>query len=192
MGQIKRKSEGKVWTLPNVMSISRILLLVPFAWAYLHDMYVWAIVILLISGITDIADGFIARRFNMISTLGKVLDPLADKILVLSALLCMIEFGWVSSVAVIVIIAREFMVTGLRTVAMGSGKVIAAGFSGKLKTVIQIVTVVLIMFVRAINIDQIAIINIIVNIAIWLTVFITVYSGAEYIIQNWSVIDFKK
>ncbi len=151
-----------------------------------------ALLIFVIAAATDGIDGHIARKYNQITDFGKFVDPLADKILVLSALLCMIEFGWVSSVAVIVIIAREFMVTGLRTVAMGSGKVIAAGFSGKLKTVIQIVTVVLIMFVRAINIDQIAIINIIVNIAIWLTVFITVYSGAEYIIQNWSVIDFKK
>lgn len=151
-----------------------------------------AMIIFVVAAATDGVDGYIARNYNQVTDFGKFIDPLADKILVISALICMVEFGWIYSIAVIIIIAREFMVTGLRTVAMGSGKVIAAGFSGKLKTVIQIVVVVGIMVVRCFGIYDISWISILVEIGIWVMVFITVYSGAEYIIQNWSVIDFKK
>lgn len=151
-----------------------------------------ALILFIVASATDGIDGYIARHYNQVTDFGKFIDPLADKILVISALLCMIEFGWIYSVAVIIIIAREFMVTGLRTVAMGSGKVIAAGFSGKLKTVIQIVVIVGIMVARCFNVYDITAVSIAIEIGIWLMVFITVYSGAEYIIQNWSVIDFKK
>ena len=151
-----------------------------------------AMILFIVASATDGIDGYIARHYNQVTDFGKFIDPLADKILVISALLCMIEFGWIYSVAVIIIIAREFMVTGLRTVAMGSGKVIAAGFSGKLKTVIQIVVIVAIMAARCFNIYDITFVNIAIEIGIWAMVFITVYSGAEYIIQNWSIIDFKK
>lgn len=151
-----------------------------------------AMIIFIVAAATDGIDGHIARKYNQVTDFGKFVDPLADKILVISAMLCMIEFGWLSSVAVIIIIAREFMVTGLRTVAMGSGKVIAAGFSGKLKTVIQIAVIVLIMVVRAFDIYYFTPVSIAVEIGVWLMVFITVYSGCEYMVKNWSVIDFKK
>lgn len=151
-----------------------------------------AMIIFVVAAATDGVDGHIARKYNQVTDFGKFIDPLADKILVISALLCMIEFGWIYSVAVIIIIAREFMVTGLRTVAMGSGKVIAAGFSGKLKTVIQIVVIVAIMAAKCFGVYALTAVNIALEVGIWVMVFITVYSGAEYIIKNWSVIDFKK
>ncbi len=146
----------------------------------------------IIASATDGIDGHIARKYNQVTDFGKFIDPLADKILVVAALICMVEFGWIYSVAVIIIIAREFMVTGLRLVAISSGKVIAAGMSGKLKTVIQIVVISAILFAHCFGVSEISYISISLKIGIWVMVFITVYSGCEYIIKNWSVIDFNK
>lgn len=101
--------------------------------------------VFLLAAVTDSVDGHIARKYNQITDFGKFIDPLADKILVVSALVGMVQFGQVSALAVIIIIAREFIVTGLRIIAISSGQVIAAAPSGKLKTVIQIVVICVVM-----------------------------------------------
>ena len=151
-----------------------------------------AAALFIIASATDGIDGHIARKYNQVTDFGKFIDPLADKILVLAALICMVEFGWIYGVAVIIIIAREFMVTGLRIIAISSGKVIAAGMSGKLKTVIQIVVISLILLSHCIGVADLSPVSISIEIGIWAMVLITVYSGAEYMITNWSIIDFKK
>ena len=151
---------------------------------------IFAIVLFVLAAATDGIDGHIARKYNQVTDFGKFIDPLADKILVISALICMVEFGYISSIAVIIIIAREFMVTGLRIAAISSGKVIAAAMSGKIKTVIQIVCITAIMLAYAFDINDS--VEAFLNAGVWIMVFVTIYSGCEYMVKNWNVIDFKK
>lgn len=151
-----------------------------------------AIVLFVLAAFTDGVDGHIARKYNQVTDFGKFIDPLADKILVISALTCMVEFNYISAVAVIVIIAREFMVTGLRISAISAGKVIAAAMSGKIKTVIQLVVITVIMCAYAFGLDGMFAVELVMNIGIWAMVLITLYSGCEYMVKNWNVIDFKK
>lgn len=181
--------------LPNKLTLLRIAMIPVFLFFLMtsffdYSVYV-ALAVFIAAAITDSLDGRIARARGLVTDFGKFADPLADKILVLSALIGFIELGYLSSIPVIIIIAREFMVTGLRIVAIGSGKVIAAGFSGKLKTVIQMVVIIMLMFMAPFRACWFGF-EVIAQIGIWAMVAITVYSGAEYIIQNWSIIDYKK
>lgn len=181
--------------LPNKLTLIRIALIPVFLFFLMtefvpYSVYV-ALAVFIIAAATDALDGHIARSRGLVTDFGKFADPLADKILVLSALIGLIEQGHIGAIPVIIIIAREFMVTGLRIVAIGSGKVIAAGFSGKLKTVLQMIVTVFLMVVAPFRAD-VAALEIIAQVGIWAMVAITVYSGAEYIIQNWNVIDYRK
>lgn len=151
-----------------------------------------AIILFVLAAATDGVDGHIARKYNQVTDFGKFIDPLADKILVISALICMVEFKYISAVAVIIIIAREFMVTGLRISAISAGKVIAAAMSGKIKTVIQLVVSTAVMLAYAFGVNDILWIDISLEVGIWIMVVITIYSGCEYMVKNWNVIDFKK
>ena len=143
----------KDWlSIPNILSMIRILLIPVFAWSYLtagddRD-YLFAAIVVVVSGVTDFLDGTIARKFGMITELGKFLDPLADKFLVLGALLALLkkysaELGDLLVWVTLVVILRELAVTSLRLVAVNkSGKVIAASIWGKLKTVSQMVAII--------------------------------------------------
>ncbi len=181
--------------LPNKLTLIRIALIPIFLFFLMtefvpYSVYV-ALAVFIIASATDALDGHIARSRGLVTDFGKFADPLADKILVLSALIGLIELGQIGAIPVIIIIAREFMVTGLRIVAIGSGKVIAAGLSGKIKTILQMVVTVLLMFVAPLRADIFAL-EVIAQVGIWAMVAITVYSGAEYIVQNWSIIDYRK
>ena len=140
-----------------------------------------ALGIFIIASATDALDGYVARKYNMITDFGKLMDPLADKILVSSALIILIELGNISSWVVSIVIAREFIISGIRLVASDNGVVIAAAMSGKLKTVVQMITVILLI----VNLPQLSIVT---NIFIVLMLFLTVFSLCEYIIKNKSVI----
>ena len=132
-------------TTANIISIIRILLIpifIAFALIDFPGSNALALSVFILASVTDWIDGYIARKYNQITTLGKFLDPLADKLLVTAAVLVLIERGDMGSVAAFIIIARELIVTSLRIVAMGEGIVIAAQKSGKWKTFIQIVGVV--------------------------------------------------
>ncbi|MBQ4160864.1 MAG: CDP-diacylglycerol--glycerol-3-phosphate 3-phosphatidyltransferase [Clostridia bacterium] len=181
--------------LPNKLTLIRIALIPVFLFFLMTDFVPYSVYIALavfvIASATDALDGHIARSRNLVTDFGKFADPLADKILVLSALIGLIELGQIGAVPVIIIIAREFMVTGLRIVAIGSGKVIAAGTSGKIKTVLQIIVTVLLMLIAPLRAEIFAL-EVVAQVGIWAMVAITVYSGAEYIIQNWSIIDYRK
>lgn len=139
-----------------------------------------ALAVFVIASITDYVDGYIARKYNQISDLGKFLDPLADKLLVFAAILMLTEFGRFPAWAAMILLAREFAVSGLRMIAAAKGSVIAAGWSGKVKTASTMVGLCVL---------------IVINQYIWLDYLVlaiialtTLISGVEYFMKNWKVL----
>ena len=128
--------------LPNKLTIARMIAVPFFIAAYLLGYFPAALVIFIAASITDALDGKIARARNLVTNFGKIMDPLADKILVYSALCLFIESEIIRAWMLILILAREFIVAGMRTVAASEGTVLAAGMSGKIKTVLQMVAVI--------------------------------------------------
>lgn len=170
--------------LPNKLTILRIILIPVFIIFLMTGHYYIAAIIFMAASATDALDGYIARKYDLVTNFGKIMDPLADKLLVISALICLVELGDVAGWMVIVILAREFTVTGLRTVAAAQGIVIAAGWSGKVKTVLQMVAVIFLLLKNwpfsLINFPFAA-------IMLWAAVVMTIISGIEYIVQNKNV-----
>lgn len=146
-----------------------------------------AALIFIIAASTDSLDGYLARKNKMITNLGKLLDPLADKLLVTAVLVSLVEMNKLDAWIAIVIISREFAVTGLRQIALLEGSVIAASRWGKLKTATQITAIIALL----INNFPFALLDIPFDlIASWVAAIITVYSGIDYFIKNKHVIDF--
>ena len=136
-----------------------------------------AAIIFMFAAITDFVDGYLARKYNLITNMGKFLDPLADKLLVGSAFIVMVELNMIPSWMVVVVISREFAVTGLRLLAVEKGEVIPAGVLGKLKTITQLVAVVLILLGNPIfNLWNIKL----DYWLLWISVILTIASGLEY------------
>ena len=162
-----------------------------------------ATLIFIIASLTDQLDGYIARSRNEITNFGKFMDPLADKLLVTAALISLVEFNLIPGWATVVIIAREFAVSGLRTLAASEGKVIAASWWGKIKTVTQIIAILLLLF--QVNIESTAYLSNMVNnneivktffayapkIALIIAVLMTIVSGIDYFVKNKHVISMK-
>ena len=141
--------------------------------------WMWvSLALFVIASLTDYVDGHIARKYNQVSDFGKFLDPLADKLLVISAMAMYCEWGSFPAWALMVVLAREFGVSGLRMVAAGKGNVIAAGWSGKVKTFSTMIGLCLMMAFPGVEILS--------WIVLWVIVLTTLYSGAEYFIKNWS------
>lgn len=174
----------KVWNLPNILSISRVFLVpVIMVFLSLRTQFgsvggvcigdVLAGIVFIIASLTDAADGYIARKRGIVTTLGKFIDPLADKIMVVASLVVLVELHRVPSWMVVIIVAREFVVTGLRLIAASEGVVIAASKSGKLKTVSQIIGIILLIFNLPCGIT-----------VMWIAMILTIWSGAEYIINS--------
>ena len=168
--------------IPNQLTILRIILIPVFIVLLMKGYPYWSAAVFIAASATDALDGHIARKYNMVTNFGKIMDPLADKLLVTSALICFVELGVVPGWMVIVILAREFIITGLRAVAAGDGIIIAAGKSGKLKTVFQMVAIIVLLlqdfpFTLFTTIP-------VGMILLWAAVILTIYSGVEYIIQN--------
>lgn len=144
------------------------------------------LIIFLLAAITDFIDGYVARKYNMITDFGKFMDPLADKLLVTAALLVLLENGLISGWVVFIILAREFIVTGFRTIAASKGVVIAAGWLGKIKTVVQFIMISTLLLLNY----PFEIFNWPVDrIFIALAVVLTVASGIEYIYKNLHIFD---
>jgi CDP-diacylglycerol--glycerol-3-phosphate 3-phosphatidyltransferase len=138
----------------------------------------FATLIFLVAILTDLADGFLARKYNQVTNFGKFLDPLADKILIASVLIMLVELGWVSAWVAIIIIVREILVTGLRAIAADKGQVIAADKYGKLKTIMQSVALVpLIYHFPMFGIDMAWLGSVLLFVA----VVLTIYSGWNYL-----------
>jgi len=152
-----------------------------------HD-YV-ALAIFIVAAVTDSLDGYVARHYNQVSTFGKFIDPLADKLLVTAALLIFVERGQMSSWACMIVIAREFAVTGLRLVAMEDGTVIAAAMSGKIKTAMSIVcSGIMFLPMHAYSVLSWLTVD---GICVAIIVITTVYSGVEYFVVNREALKFK-
>lgn len=143
----------------------------PNIWMYL------GLAVFILASITDYVDGYIARKYAQVSDFGKFLDPLADKLLVIAAMAMFCEWGTVPAWALMIVLTREFAVTGLRLVAVGKGTVIAAGWSGKVKTASTMIGLCVMMAFPTVGWLCMVVTGVIV--------VTTVYSGVEYFIQNW-------
>ena len=172
--------------LPNKLTILR-MALVPFFVAALlmsatNEPLKWvALVLFIIASLTDFADGYIARKYNLITNFGKFMDPLADKILTISGMICLIELGRIPSWIVVIIVAREFIISGFRQIAAENGVVIAANYWGKFKTNFQ-------MFMIIFMIMNIPKLQILTDILMWIALALTIISLVTYIQANKQVL----
>lgn len=193
--------------LPNKLTMLRVCLVPVFLVFILVDKipfnYSISLVIFVAASLTDALDGHIARKNHLVTNFGKFLDPLADKVLVITALAVFVEFGVMSCVPFVIIIAREFMVSGLRLTAADSGVVVPAGFLGKLKTAFTMAAIVFILLCFAVsedfgwfNISAASVVEsaayIISQILIWIAAALTVVSGVVYLKGYWKLIDTDK
>ncbi len=174
--------------LPNKLTIAR-MILVPFQVAFLLNSpgrpFLTFLSLLVFVGacVTDWLDGYLARKNNLITAFGKFMDPLADKVLVSSALICMVSLGRLSAWIVIIIIAREFIISGFRLIAAEKGVVIAANYWGKAKTVAQMVMTILLI----VNFPG-KFFGFLTSFSVWLSVLLTLLSLGTYIFQNMYII----
>lgn len=180
--------------LPNKITCFRIIL-VPFLVFFLlngDNRYSspLSLALFILASVSDFLDGHIARKYDMVTDLGIFLDPIADKILVISTMICFIPIGACHPAVVIIVVSREFIISSLRCLAASKSVVIAAGKSGKIKTVFQMVSIISILLLQSIDsiIENDIPINTISNILMWLTVVPTVISCIEYIVRNRDVI----
>ena len=173
--------------LPNKITLARIFL-IPFFIVVLMTRGFGGVPTLYsdiaAAALTDGVDGYLARKNNQVTDLGKFLDPIADKLLIASALICLVELQRIPAYMAIIIIAREFIVTGLRIVAISNGVVMAAEMTGKIKTVIQIFATVITLLFPSVMIGKITLGYLVMLIA---TLF-TIYSGYVYLSKNWDMV----
>ena len=170
--------------LPNKLTLFRIFLIPVFIIVMMINIpnkFLIACMIFIIASVTDAMDGHIARKYNLITDFGKFMDPLADKLLVISALTSMIEYNLVAAWMVIIIVARELTVSILRAIAAADGKVIAASSGGKLKTISQMVSIVILLL--GADTGNLLFLNI-GRITILIATLLTLYSGWEYVYKN--------
>jgi CDP-diacylglycerol--glycerol-3-phosphate 3-phosphatidyltransferase len=168
--------------LPNKLTLFRVILIPVFVVFMLvsvtGDTDKWiALAIFIIASLTDLLDGKIARKYNLITDFGKFMDPLADKLLVCSAMICLVSLGKIPAWIVIVIIAREFIISGFRLIAADNGRVIAASYWGKFKTTFQMVMVILMIA----DIPQLYILT---QIIMYVALVLTVISLVDYLVKN--------
>lgn len=173
--------------LPNKLTTFRVILIPFFVFFMLApnmtgiNNYI-AVAIFIVASLTDLLDGKIARKYNLVTNFGKFMDPLADKLLVCSAMICLIQTGQLAAWIVVIIIAREFIISGFRLIAAENGIVIAANYWGKFKTVSQMIMIILLL------IDLGGAFDILEQTFIWLSVALTIISLITYIWQNKNVL----
>ncbi|MDO5350179.1 MAG: CDP-diacylglycerol--glycerol-3-phosphate 3-phosphatidyltransferase [Lachnospiraceae bacterium] len=173
--------------LPNKLTTARVILIPFFVFFLLYQggsnltfRYI-ALAIFIIASLTDLLDGKIARKYNLVTNFGKFMDPLADKLLVCSALICLIQLGQLPAWMVIIIISREFIISGFRLVASDNGIVIAASYWGKFKTTFQMIAVILLIL----NIPALSLIT---AVCVWIALALTIISLVDYIMKNHKVL----
>ncbi|WP_461810733.1 CDP-diacylglycerol--glycerol-3-phosphate 3-phosphatidyltransferase [Faecalimonas sp.] len=174
--------------LPNKLTVLRVIMIIPFVVFMLNtgiagDASKWiAVSIFIVASLTDLLDGKIARKYNLVTNFGKFMDPLADKLLVCSAMICLIEMGKLPAWVVIIIISREFIISGFRLVASDNGIVIAASYWGKFKTTFQMLMVVFLI------IDLGGAFVTVETILIYVSLALTIISLVDYIVKNKQVL----
>lgn len=173
--------------LPNKLTLLRVIMIPFFVAALLYDgganqnMRYVAAALFIIASLTDMLDGKIARKYNLVTNFGKFMDPLADKLLVCSALICLIELGQLPSWMVIIIVSREFIISGFRLIAAEQGIVIAASYWGKFKTTFQMIAVILMIV-------DLPVLHILTVACTWIALVLTVVSLVDYIAKNHKVL----
>ena len=184
--------------LPNKLTVFRVILIIPFVILLLGGYAQWgwftalfggiigitdyiALAIFIVASLTDLLDGKIARKYNLVTNFGKFMDPLADKLLVCSAMICLIEMGRIPAWVVIIIISREFIISGFRLVASDNNVVIAASYWGKFKTTFQMIMVCLMIA----NISALAVLT---QIVMWIALVLTIVSLIDYLVKNKGVL----
>lgn len=174
--------------LPNKLTVLRVCMVPVFVFLMLWNglgsagKYAAAAIFILAS-VTDWLDGYLARKYHLVTDFGKFMDPIADKLLVGSALICLVEKGALAAWIVSIIIGREFIISGFRLVASDKGVVIAASYWGKFKTVFQMIMVILLIL------DLGGIVHTIAQITVWISLILTVVSLVDYLKKNWGVMD---
>ena len=180
--------------LPNKLTVFRMILIVPFValllggfegWGWFHALFhgvmeytdFFALAIFGIASLTDLLDGKIARKYNLITNFGKFMDPLADKLLVCAALICLTAMGRIPAWMVILIISREFVISGFRLIASDNGRVIAASMWGKFKTTFQMIMVILMIA----NLKSLSLVT---DVVMWVSLILTVVSLLDYLVKN--------
>lgn len=172
--------------LPNKLTIARVIM-IPFFVLFLLSGLAgpaskWiALAIFIIASLTDLLDGHIARKHNLVTNFGKFMDPLADKLLVCAAMICLVEMGKLPAWIVIVIISREFIISGFRLIASDNGRVIAASYWGKFKTTFQMLMIWLM-------IADIPALSIVTSAVMWIALILTVVSLVDYLMKNRDVL----
>jgi CDP-diacylglycerol--glycerol-3-phosphate 3-phosphatidyltransferase len=173
--------------IPNILTITRIIFAGIFVCLFELKFFLAAFIVYIFSSVTDFLDGQIARKYNMVSDFGKFADPLADKILVFSALILFVKYNFTPAWIVIFILFRELTITGLRLVFSSKGTVIPAMFSGKLKTTVQVVVIIFILFLFVLSKGAIWSLNnpltISLKVGNWLLFFVTLYSFIDYLFR---------
>ena len=178
--------------LPNKLTIMRVIL-IPFFVFFLLSPYFpaygnyIAVAIFIVASLTDMLDGKIARKYNLVTNFGKFMDPLADKLLVCSAMICLIELDRLAAWIVIVIIAREFIISGFRLIASDNGRVIAASYWGKFKTTFQMLMVIVLILDI-----QMPFFQILGTVLTYVALILTVVSLIDYIVKNKDVLKDQK
>jgi len=173
--------------LPNKLTTLRVIMIPFFVFFLLwqngenRTFRIIALALFIIASLTDLLDGKIARKYNLVTNFGKFMDPLADKLLVCSALICLIELNALPAWMVIVIISREFIISGFRLIASDNGVVIAASYWGKFKTTFQMVSVVLLIL----DIPALAFVT---TICVWIALLLTIVSLVDYIYKNHKIL----
>lgn len=175
--------------IANKLTLLRILLIPVFIVVFYLGTGYWnyyaAALIFIGASVTDLFDGRLARKHNIVTNFGKLMDPIADKLLVSTALILLTAIGRIHPVLVIILIGREFIISGFRTLAAAEGKVIAADKLGKLKTVVQIVMIVVVLLWNGIFGDWLVIVGIVL---IWASVVLSVISCADYFLKNKEIV----
>ena len=175
----------------NQFTLFRVVL-VPVFMAFFMIDATWAkiaaVCVFILASITDAIDGHIARSRNQITTFGKFADPLADKMLTTAAFIVLMYRGWMSPWALMIVLAREFMVSGVRLADASDGKVIAASMWGKVKTVAQMIAIIAAMLLMIIGTDTVRLVS---EVLIWISVILTVISGIDYLVKNWHLMKLK-
>lgn len=172
--------------VPNLLTISRIVL-VPILVVVLLTSFEGkefvGLAVFLLAAVTDFLDGYLARRRKEITRLGRLLDPAADKILTSAAFISLVQLGVAPAWIVVTIVAREFAVSALRSFAALEGVEVASGFSGKLKTTVQIIAIALLIFY-----SKLGALSHLAPLSLWIALVVTVYSGVEYFWRNWRLV----